>query len=501
MTDIHTLTLDRLLDGWLRAESIAIRGLCHDSRRLEPGALFLALSGQNAHGLRHAAQAIRQGCAAIVYDPAGGGEELARTVSGTPCFALPGLGEKLGFIADRFYGEPSRNLQTIAVTGTNGKTSCTHFLAHALSAHRPAAVIGTLGWGEPDRLHPTTHTTPDAIEIHGSLAWLRGRGYGAVAMEASSHGLAQGRLNGVRFRGALFTNFSRDHLDYHGTMESYLEAKLNLATWPGLEFVAFNADDLIAEPLSERIPKSVRRIGYGERDVSGQRVTEQDFLAWSQAFHRDCGVAFRAEFNANQAEVSAQVYGDFNVENLAGSLAVLLGLGWELPEAARALGRVRPVPGRMESHSANGKTVVIDYAHTPDALANVLAGLRKHCRGHLWTVFGCGGDRDRGKRPQMGVIAETLADGVVLTDDNPRSEDGDAILDNILSGCERPESIVRIRDRRDAIAWSLEHAEVGDVVLVAGKGHETTQEILGVKYPFSDRRVVRELLSLPLEPA
>lgn len=487
--------LDRLLDGWAVAEPLEIQGLCHDSRRVCPGTLFIALAGQRSHGLHHAEQAIRQGCAAIAYDPAGAGGTLAAAVTAVPCIPVEDLAGKLGGIADRYYGAPSQDLQAIAVTGTNGKTSCTHFLAQALSAHGRAGVIGTLGWGTPGRLHPTAHTTPDAIEVHELLARLRDQGYGAVAMEASSHGQVQGRLNGVRFRGALYTNFSRDHLDYHGTMEAYLQAKLSLLNWPALAFVVFNADDPIGPAIREHLPAGLRGIAFSvDGGGHGHLSDLQDMLTLSDIRHGSTGISFCANYQGHGADVAAPVYGDFNVQNLAGSLAVLLALGWELPDAAAALGKVGPVPGRMESHEAAGRTVVIDYAHTPDALANVLGGLRRHCRGRLWVVFGCGGDRDRGKRPEMGAIAENLADTVVLTDDNPRSEDGDGIIADILSGCDRPQGIACIRDRRDAIAWTIERAEPGDVVLVAGKGHETTQEVLGTKYPFCDREVVRELL-------
>jgi UDP-N-acetylmuramoyl-L-alanyl-D-glutamate--2,6-diaminopimelate ligase len=487
--------LHRLLAGFAEADdvpAVEVSGLCHDSRRVRPGDLFVALAGHHAHGLSHAEQAIRQGCAAIVFDPCGGGGMLVRNVAGAPCIPVESLAQKLGFIADRFFGEPSRDLSAaIGITGTNGKTSCSHFLAQALTGHGPAAVLGTLGWGWPGELLPTAHTTPDAIEVHDILSRLRNQGFKTVAMEASSHGLAQGRLNGVRFKGALYTNFSRDHLDYHETMASYLEAKLRLLDWPGLEFVVFNADDPSADAILARLPDEVRGIGFsvtGKADIATSRVTV------SSVRHGAEGVSFRAHYEGRTAGVHAPVFGDFNVENLTATLAVLLALGHDLAESADSLKNVRAVPGRMESFTGSGRTAVVDYAHTPDALASVLTSLRQHCAGRLWVVFGCGGDRDRGKRPEMGAIAERLADRMVLTDDNPRSEDGNDILRDILSGCCRDAS-VRIRDRRDAILWALERAGGDDLVLVAGKGHETTQEIQGRKYPFSDREVVREALA------
>jgi UDP-N-acetylmuramoyl-L-alanyl-D-glutamate--2,6-diaminopimelate ligase len=486
-------TLRALLAGSVEAgdfPEVEITGLCHDSRKIRPGDLFIALAGHRAHGMRHADQALGRGCAAILFDPAGDGEALARGIAGVPCIPVAELAQKLGFMADRFYGEPSESLGVIGVTGTNGKTSCSHFLAHALADRHSAAVIGTLGWGSPAALRPTTHTTPDAIEVHELLARLRADGVRTVAMEASSHGQVQGRLNGVRFKGALYTNFSRDHLDYHGTMDAYLEAKLGLLAVPGLRFVVFNADDPSAGAIMERKPGDAACIAFSVRGDSDLPVP---LLSISEVRHGAEGIAFRAHFQGRTADAHAPVFGDFNLENLAATLAVLLALGHELPAAAEALARVRPVAGRMERFAGRGRTVVVDYAHTPDALDSVLTSLRRHCEGRLWVVFGCGGDRDRGKRPEMGAIAERLADQVVLTDDNPRSEDGDDIMRDIGSGCRR-EDIVRIRDRRAAIAWALERTDAGDMVLVAGKGHESTQEVRGEKIPFSDREVVRELL-------
>ncbi|BBA36569.1 UDP-N-acetylmuramoyl-L-alanyl-D-glutamate--2,6-diaminopimelate ligase [Methylocaldum marinum] len=488
-------TLDTLLSGFVETPAsslVNVMGLCHDSRRIRPGEGFVALAGHRSHGMRHAEQAIRQGCSAIIYDPAGGGDLLARNIAALPCVKVDSLDQKLGFIADRFFGEPSAFQDVIGITGTNGKTSCSHFLANALSAKAPAAVVGTLGWGVPGALEMTQHTTPDAIEVHGLLARLRERGIRIIAMEASSHGQVQGRLNGVRFKGALYTNFSRDHLDYHGTMEAYLEAKLRLLASPGLEFVVFNADDPIADVISSRAPFQPRPIGFS---VHGRNIVPDATVSVTSILQDSRGIAFRAVYRQQATDVFAPVYGDFNVENLTASLAVLLGLGYELPEAAELLKNVRPVPGRMERFSGLGRTAIVDYAHTPDALESVLRSLRRHCEGKLWVVFGCGGDRDRGKRPLMGAVAEKLADGVVLTDDNPRSENGDEIIRDILSGCRR-DNTVSIRDRRAAIAFALERAGMGDIVVVAGKGHEQTQEIRGQKYPFCDREVVTEILSV-----
>ncbi|CAL1240196.1 UDP-N-acetylmuramoyl-L-alanyl-D-glutamate--2,6-diaminopimelate ligase [Candidatus Methylocalor cossyra] len=490
-----------LLAGWVDPAllpELEVCGLSLDSRQVRPGDLFLALSGQRQHGLSAAPQAVERGCAAIAFDPAGA-PERPEALGAVPCIAVEGLAHKLGAIADRFFGEPSRYLRAvIGITGTNGKTSCSHFLAQALACRWPTAVAGTLGWGPPGALAPTTHTTPDAIEVHRLLLNLYRRGFQAVAMEASSHGLVQGRLNGVRFKGALFTNLGRDHLDYHPTLAAYLEAKLKLMTWPDLEFAVFNADSPVATAVLERLPSGTLGLGFS---ATGRPLVEGPQVVASEVRHGSAGITFQAQFEGQKAQVQAPVFGDFNVENLTATLAVLVALGFSLEEAAALLGNVRAVPGRMESFTAAGTTVIVDYAHTPDALRSVLTSLRRHCRGRLWAVFGCGGDRDRGKRPEMGAVADALADRIVLTDDNPRSEDGDAILRQILAGCRRRD-IVCIRDRRAAIEWTLAQARaVGDIVLVAGKGHETTQEVGGRKYPFSDRQVVQEILARMEAPA
>lgn len=310
-------------------------------------------------------------------------------------------------------------------------------------------------------------------------------------MEASSHGLAQGRLNGVRFAGALFTNFSRDHLDYHGSMEAYLEAKMRLLEWPGLTFVVFNADDPIAEPILRQRRPELNYIGFCSS--CRERIAGVPLVTYDEVSHTASGISFQAHFKGDSAQIRVPVFGDFNVENIAATLAVMLALGHSFEAAVAAVHEVRPVPGRMENVTVGGRTAVIDFAHTPDALASVVASVRRHCAGELWLVFGCGGDRDRGKRAEMGRVAGQLADRVVLTDDNPRGEEGDVIINDILQGMARTD-IEIIRNRRSAIGRALEAAGTADVVLIAGKGHESAQEIQGVKYPFNDREVAEDIL-------
>ncbi|QFY42031.1 UDP-N-acetylmuramoyl-L-alanyl-D-glutamate--2,6-diaminopimelate ligase [Candidatus Methylospira mobilis] len=497
MTDsspVENYSLKKLLQRWVNASVLPARdvtGLCLDSRRLVAGDLFFALSGNAEHGMRHARQAINAGACAVVFDPDGGGAEMAAEEWPVPVLPLPRLNQKIGWIADQFNGAPSSALEVIAITGTNGKTSCSHFLAQLLGELAETAVIGTLGWGRIDRLQPISHTTPHALDVHRYLAALCKQGVRFVAMEASSHGLEQGRLNGVRFTGALFTNLSRDHLDYHGDMNAYLDAKLRLLESPGLGFVVFNLDDDSAQKIMERSVDQALKIGFTRRAAPAANP-DVHVLSASSIRHTDGGIEFVVEFNGRSVLVNAPVHGDFNVENLLACLAVLLARGEKLESAGRRLARVKPVSGRMEFlRDARGVNVVVDYAHTPDALEKLLRSLKLR-HGKLIAVIGCGGDRDRGKRPQMGAIAEQYVDRMVLTDDNPRFEDGAKIIEDILAGCKRHDHSV-VRDRFAAIRAAIEMAEDGDTVVIAGKGHEATQETAGVRIPFNDKEVVRQI--------
>ncbi len=470
---------------------IEFSGLQLDSRKVVHGDLFVGLHGHQSHGLEHAEQAISRGAAGIIYDPEGAESLEDKMLHGVPVVPVENLDQKLGMLADRFFGHPSRSMEVIGITGTNGKTSCSHFLAEAFRANAKAGVIGTLGWGPPGRLKSTTHTTPDAIEIHRILNSLRAEGCRYVAMEASSHGLVQGRLNGVHFRGAVYTNLSRDHLDYHQTMEAYQEAKLLLLDAPGLEFVVMNVEDDMTYAILPRA-KGLKCLGFCSMDYRADLSIP--LVRFGFVKHQPGGVEFTVQYEGDSAPLKTAVFGDFNVENLTATMAVLLCLGFPFSQAVNALSSVSAVPGRMENARNGGRGAVIDYAHTPDALASVLESMKKHCPGKLWAVFGCGGDRDRGKRPQMGAVADRLADRLVITDDNPRGEDPEGIICNILEGIAHQDATI-IRDRREAIRYALKNSGPDDLVLIAGKGHENTQEIDGVKYPFSDREVVSEILS------
>jgi UDP-N-acetylmuramoyl-L-alanyl-D-glutamate--2,6-diaminopimelate ligase len=481
-----------LLKGWVADEaipSLSLTGVESDSRNVRPGNLFLAIRGAQHHGLDFLPSVIASGCAAVVYDPSGVKDFLPPDNVAIPVIPFPELTQRQGLIADRFFSSPSVAMSVIAVTGTNGKTSCSHFLAEAMAAETRSAVVGTLGWGCPGSLHPTAHTTPGAIELQRILGGLRDSGFGLVAMEASSHGLAQGRMNGIRFKGAVFTNFSRDHLDYHGTMEAYLAAKLSLAGWPGLEFIVFNAEESFAEPLTRLAAPTVRLLGFCRLGFTADGTNS--FMQFGQPTPTREGMTFELHYQGMCGVVKTGLYGDFNVENVTATLATLVCLGIDFHQAIEMVRQLVAVPGRMERVTCGNRRVVVDYAHTPDALATVLKGVRSHNPRSVWVVFGCGGDRDRGKRPQMGAVASDLADHIILTDDNPRSENGDQIIEEISAGITRPGSIV-IRDRRNAIHHALNAIGPDDFLVVAGKGHETTQEIAGIKYPFNDRSVIED---------
>lgn len=471
-----------------------INGLAIDSRLLARGNVFIALNGAYRHGLAHLWQAIDKGACAVIFDPAGGGLQLAEQCGSVPMLAVDNLGLALGEIAARFYGHPSQFMTVIGITGTNGKTSCSQFLSQMLEA---CGIIGTLGWGEWGKLHKTINTTPDALSVQNMLASLLKDNKQAVAMEVSSHGLEQGRVNGVNFKGAVFTNFSRDHLDYHGTMEDYLAAKLMLLAKPGLSFAVVNLDDAYSARIIAAAPDSTVIWGVS---VNGKTHAAGETISAENSRHTADGMTFDACWRTRRECVRVPLYGDFNIENVLLVLAVMLALGAEFSVAAKKLAQLKPVPGRMERFGGDGMPLVfVDYAHTPDALDKALSSARKHCQQALWVVFGCGGDRDAGKRPLMGASAEQWADHLMVTDDNPRFEESSSIINGILAGC-RSTKIEVIQDRRQAIQQAIARAAEGDCIVLAGKGHEDYQDIKGVQTPFSDRQVVVEALKMRAGP-
>ena len=483
------ITLGQLLAGIVlvtSAQDREIMGITQDSRRVEPGFLFIAVPGIASDGRQYIGQAIDHGGAAIIAEA--GGEQVS--FQGTPIFWVHGLAAHIGLIADRFFGEPSKRLTIVGITGTNGKTTCAHLLAQALNrGQRRCAVLGTVGNGFPGTLRPSTHTTLDPVTLHSVLSELVREGATDVCMEVSSHALAQDRVAGLAFAGAVFTNLTRDHLDYHGSMDAYAQAKARLFEGDTLRYAVLNTDDPYGAVLKEHIDaRGVPTLGFGS-STGDVRVLD--------AAGTTDGLAVRLQTPRGIITARTRFFGRFNALNLAAVVAALL-LDDVTPftEIEAILSQADPVPGRMERFGGNGRPlVVIDYAHTPDALDKALRALREHTRGRLWCVFGCGGNRDAGKRPEMGRIAERLSDGIVLTDDNPRRESGDLIIANILQGMhDRSHPVRVVRDRREAISAALGSATADDVVLVAGKGHEQYQEIGEKRLPFSDQECVRTLL-------
>jgi UDP-N-acetylmuramoyl-L-alanyl-D-glutamate--2,6-diaminopimelate ligase len=464
---------------------VPVTRLATDSRRVVPGDVFVAVPGTRMDGRRLIPQAIAAGAAGVLWEPTGFAWDPAWRV---PNLAVPNLREQLGFIAAHVHDDPSLRMWVAGVTGTNGKTSCSHWIAQSLARlGRRTAVLGTLGNGFPGELTPGTHTTLDAASLQAQLAELLSRGASGVVMEVSSHGLEQGRVNGVAFAAALFTNLSRDHLDYHGTMEQYGAAKARLFHWDGLHHAVINLDDGFGAQLAGSLDRSrVNVLGYGlgKGEVSGHK------LDLSKR-----GLTLEIETPWGAGVIRSQLLGRFNAANLLGVLGVLLVAGVKLDDATGALEKVEPVPGRLQMVRCPGRPlVVVDYAHTPDALEKVLDTLRAVLGrdGRLICVFGCGGERDAGKRPLMGEIATRLADSVVVTSDNPRGEDPRAIVDQIIAQA-HPNYRVEI-DRATAIQQALREARTEDLVLIAGKGHEAYQEILGRRLPFSDTEVASRVL-------
>jgi UDP-N-acetylmuramoyl-L-alanyl-D-glutamate--2,6-diaminopimelate ligase len=479
--------------GW--AETCAIRALALDSREVEPGSLWLALHGRREHALDFLDEAQARGAIAALAEPGGAWDRarIARLRGKLPVISMPGLRQEAGEIAARFFGQAAMAMRVVGVTGTNGKTSVTHFLAQALSTRVSSAVLGTIGNGFPGRLEPATHTTPDAVQLHAMLAGLAARGARAAVMEVSSHALDQKRVAGVPFHTAVFTNLSRDHQDYHGSMQAYAEAKARLFDGAGLALAVINVDDAYGSTLAARVRPRVYTVAVG----SAPSVTRQGdrYLRIEGVVARADGLRIKFHSSWGEGELRSRLLGRFNAQNLTLALAVLLAWDMPLSEAVAALEQVQPVDGRMLTFVTGGAPrVVVDYAHTPDALEQVLASLREHVAGRLVCVFGCGGDRDRGKRPQMGEVARRLADRVVITDDNPRSEPPSQIVKEILSGISDRIGVDVVHDRASAIEDSIVNAGPDDLVVIAGKGHETYQEVAGERLPFSDAAEVRRVL-------
>lgn len=476
----HLVTVPSVLDVW-------VHGMCSDSRRVRSGDAFIALAGAGGDAWAHVDDAVERGAAAILLDT-GTEEGAPREYRDAVVVPLPDLAERMAGLADHFHEHPSAHLTVVGVTGTNGKTSVTRFLAGILEANGVStATMGTLGYGVGESLEPASHTTPDVVRVHELLAGFVTRGAKAVVMEVSSHALAQGRVDRVRFDAGVFTNLTPEHLDYHADMAEYGAAKARLFTEHEPELAVVNADDDYGRQLIAQLPAESRLWRYGGAEHCECRI-------------RDCqatpdGMEAILDTRAGHLHLRTQLLGRFNIENLAAASTVALALGIPADAVAASASAVTPPPGRLEAHTATtGLKLVIDYAHTAAALEHALGALRPHVIGELWCVFGCGGNRDHTKRPAMGETAARLADHVVLTDDNPRDEVPETIVSEILAGMPDASGVRVIHDREEAIGMAFREAQPSDLVLVAGKGHETAQERAGVLTPFSDVAVVRRLI-------
>ncbi len=492
----YRTTLAALTEGVAAVplRDVGIADLTLDSRAATPGAAFLAVQGRSSHGLAHAAAAVERGAVAVLWEPAPGIEAPVLPAQ-VVVHAVPQLGRRAGELADRFFRQPSADLRVAGFTGTNGKTTGAYLLAQAADlVGRRSAYLGTIGFGRPGALRERGLTTPDSVSVHRRLAEARDAGAVAMSLEVSSHALDQHRVAGVRFDTAVFTNLSRDHLDYHGTLEAYGAAKSRLFGLPGLRCAVVNVRDPFGRTLADSLDPSVERVLYSTSNEIWAE-TGTDWIRVPESRATTAGLTVHVETSWGAGTLRSRLVGEFNVENLLAVLGVLLGWRVPLQQALVALASCVAPPGRMESFGGGAQPLaLVDYAHSPDALAKVLDAARAHCRGRLFCVFGCGGDRDPGKRPIMGAIAAERADVVVLTDDNPRSEDSRVILEQILSGMPDAGSAHVVADRAEAIHYALSEADAGDVVVIAGKGHEEHQVVGSEVRPFSDRAVVLDAL-------
>ncbi len=485
----YQASLSDLLTGIveLKEQDCIVTGITLDSREVKPGDLFLACFGQEVDGRNFISQAIENGASAVVAEK--NTFWIAPLKEAIPIIYVDNLIPHLAEIAAKFYQYPAHRLRLIGVTGTNGKTSCTQFLAGALQGlQQQSAVIGTLGYGVYGQLQLGRHTTPEPLTLQKCLAQYADQGMQTVSMEVTSHALAQGRINGLAYAISVFTNLSRDHLDYHGTMQAYGACKLKLFTESTAEHAVINIDDPFSKKILAVLPESVKAWTYGiknpQADINALEINSLPN-----------GIYAQIKTPWGEGELTSPLLGQFNVSNLLASLArlCLLDIPFEAALSQLAL-QVAPA-GRMEvvAQGQHG-TIVVDYAHTPDALEHALGALRAHCQGDLWSVFGCGGDRDRGKRPMMGKVANEYADHIILTDDNPRDEDRQQIVDDIIAGIDNTSKLMIENDRKAAIHLALEKAKANDIVLIAGKGHEAYQVIADQQIPMSDVDLVQESL-------
>tara|TARA_B100000700_G_scaffold41146_1_gene41960 strand:+ start:3103 stop:4560 length:1458 start_codon:yes stop_codon:yes gene_type:complete len=465
--------------------NVAVSGIKLDSRQVANGDLFVAVPGYVTDGRDYINTAIAAGARAILAE---GSSLRYEENGGAVCVFMPGVKEQLSEIAGRFFNHPSRHATLIGVTGTNGKTSVTHLAAQlAEKLGYTAAVIGTTGSGLIGQLLPEKHTTPDAVTVQQRLSTLVAEGADFIAMEVSSHALVQRRVEALRFDTAVATNISRDHLDYHGSMAHYVDAKRRLFEDFELNHRVINLDDRYLRDWLEGASNglSISLQGHSRANI---QVSDLAFA--------EHGTTFTLAYEGREAQFSTPLLGRFNVYNVVSAVAIMLAQKQSLTAIAQHCRHLSPVPGRMEAFQAGSSPlVVVDYAHTPDALQQVLQALRLHCKGKLWCVFGCGGDRDRGKRPQMGQVAAEFADRVVVTDDNPRTEAPQQIIADIMAGIADKRKVHSMEGRRQAVLDTIERAAPDDVVLLAGKGHEDYQVIGHERIDYNERQIVQDWIS------
>ncbi len=472
--------------------AIQVSGVELDSRQVSAGDMFLACAGFAVDGRDYIDQAIAAGAVAVLAEQNDQWANYSER-NGVPVLVVENLSQKISGIAGQFYDHPSKQLPVLAVTGTNGKTSCTQLLMQLLNAmNKSCAVIGTLGTGADGAMEAGINTTPSAVAIQKLLATWLAQGISTVAMEVSSHGLEQGRVQALQFELALFTNLSRDHLDYHGSMQAYAEAKARLFKQPGLKRAVINIDDSFSGTLLNIIADDVEVIRYSV-DAAKDAAKRIDVWVENISYHPD-GVSAQFHSPWGEFELHSPLLGDFNLSNVVAAVSGLGAQGYPVATVIESLKALGTIAGRMEKISATADiNVVVDYAHTPDALEKALVAIRQHSDGDVWCVFGCGGDRDQGKRPQMGEMVQRYADHIVVTSDNPRHEQASDIINEILGGIDCP-SLVE-EDRAIAIEFAISNAKAGDCVLIAGKGHEDYQQVGDLRIPFSDIKQARLALA------
>ena len=492
---LQPMGLNALLDGMgVEAPDLAITDITSNSRYAVRDGLFLACAGLENHGLDFVGAALQAGVKAVAWEPASGinAPRLPAAVAG---IEIPGLRGKLGVIADRFFRSPSGSLTVAGITGTNGKTTTAFLVAEALNQlGYTAGYMGTLGFGLRGELQPSALTTPGCVTVHRRLREMADAGATHIAAEVSSHALTQNRVDGVRFQVAALTNVSRDHLDYHHDMQNYAEAKARLFSGTGIRTAVINIADHFGAEIAGQLNPATELISVAL--VNTQSGSPDARLVGRLTGTRAAGLGLQLSGDFGEGMLESPMWGRFNAENLEMATGVLLALGISMHDAIHALAECAAPPGRMEriQSGEDQPTVVVDFAHTPDALGKALEAVRDHSCGQIWCVFGCGGDRDRGKRGSMGAVAASLADYSVVTDDNPRSEDPQQIIADILAGMGSDAGIQVVRDQKKAIDVAIRSAGTDDVVLIAGKGHELTQLAGGRKRAFSDSAVARSAL-------